>query len=414
MAELGQTNDPVALIPGDVQAVTQTVQALQAYGDVLVEAGEGLARIDTQEGWRGEAADRFRERFHGEPSRWTEAGGCFHDAARALDGHATTLAWAQKEAGHAIDLWNRGQIATAKARIAHVQQVRAARQARQNTDIPFVDPGETARQAARNRLQTARTQLHDKGHTAAAAIGRARDKAPHKPGFWSKVGHFFGDVGHDLENAGIDLVNGVASVGNAMIQHPGDLASIAGGVALAAVSAGGEGIGAALDLTGVGAIPGGVLNAASAVGIGAGVSGIAAGTGDLLNHAAHDSRVSLMQANSEGSSTGGEAQQSASDLLKNGQGFKGTGGRGGNNLPAQGPENGVLYKTDPQTGKVTNYTTYDSNGLAVKRVDLVGRSHDGIDTPHVVEYVHNTNPQTGQVFPREADEVRAAFPWEIP
>ncbi|MFJ9154623.1 polymorphic toxin type 24 domain-containing protein [Streptomyces sp. NPDC102270] len=73
-----------------------------------------------------------------------------------------------------------------------------------------------------------------------------------------------------------------------------------------------------------------------------------------------------------------------------------------------------FYKTDPQTGKVTNYTTYDSEGRAVKRVDLEGRPHGGVDTPHVVEYERNTNPKTGQVFVRPSNEVRAAFPWEIP
>jgi hypothetical protein len=103
-------------------------------------------------------------------------------------------------------------------------------------------------------------------------------------------------------------------------------------------------------------------------------------------------------------------QQQAADLLKNGQGARGC---GGNNLPAEGgPTNGVLYKVDPKTGKVTNYTTYDSNGRALKRVDLDGRPHGGIDTPHVVEYVHNKNLKTGEVFVRQSNQVRKTFPWE--
>lgn len=50
----------------------------------------------------------------------------------------------------------------------------------------------------------------------------------------------------------------------------------------------------------------------------------------------------------------------------------------------------------------------------MKRVDLEGRAHGGVETPHVVEYVRNTNPKTGEVFVRPSKEVRAAFPWEIP
>jgi len=119
MAELGQTNDPRALVPCDREAVTRTVWALQAYGDVLVEAGEGLSKIDTQDGWRGEAADQFRERFHGEPRRWIEAGTCFHDAATALKGHVSTLEWAQQQAKDAIVIWNQGQTGTANAKTTH-------------------------------------------------------------------------------------------------------------------------------------------------------------------------------------------------------------------------------------------------------------------------------------------------------
>ncbi|MFL5994199.1 MAG: hypothetical protein ACJ736_07780 [Streptomyces sp.] len=37
-----------------------------------------------------------------------------------------------------------------------------------------------------------------------------------------------------------------------------------------------------------------------------------------------------------------------------------------------------------------------------------------MDTPPVVEYVRNTKPKTGQVFVRPSNDVRAAFPWEIP
>ncbi|WP_405526645.1 polymorphic toxin type 24 domain-containing protein [Streptomyces canus] len=47
-------------------------------------------------------------------------------------------------------------------------------------------------------------------------------------------------------------------------------------------------------------------------------------------------------------------------------------------------------------------------------MDLEGRPHGGVDTPHVVEYVRNTNPKTGEVFVRPSNDVRAAFPWEIP
>ncbi len=415
MAELGETSDPRALVPGNPDSLTTTAQSLLAYGDVLVEAGEGLAKIDTVDGWRGPAGDAFRDRFHGQPARWTEAGNEFHAAANALYDYLHTLRAAQQRAAEAISRYARGEAATANAKNAHDRQVTEARGKGDTTEIPFNDPGEADRAGARADLDAARGNVDTAGHTAAALVRKATESAPERPGFWSKVGDFLGDVGDGLVEGGKTVVNDLASFGNAMVQHPGDSAAMLGGMLLAGVSAGGEGLGVALDATGVGAITGVPLNVVSAAGIATGVGLAGAGAVDLAQHATSDSRVEPLRMNSEGSGTGGSSQQPASDLIKNGQQYKGTGGRAGNNLPVEnGPKDGTLYKTDPQTGKVTNYTTYDSEGRAVKRVDLEGRPHGGVDTPHVVEYERNTNPKTGQVFVRPSNEVRAAFPWEIP
>ncbi|MGR6970950.1 putative T7SS-secreted protein [Streptomyces cynarae] len=415
MAQLGETSDPRELVPGAPDTLTTTAQSLLAYGDVLIEAGEGLAKIDTEGGWRGEAADAFRSRFRGQPTRWIDAGNNFHAAANALYDYIYALRAAQRRAGEAISQFARGEATTAAAKNAHAQQVSVARSRGDTADIPFRDPGEADRAAARGNLETARGNVESAGHTAAALVKKATESAPERPGFWSEVGNFLSDVGEGLVEGGKTVVNDLASFGNAMLQHPGDSAAMLGGMLLAGVSTGGEALGVALDATGVGAVAGVPLNAISAAGIATGVGLAGAGAVDLAQHATSDSAVEPLQMNSQGSGAGGSAQQEASELIKNGQQYKGTGGRGGNNLPVEnGPKNGTLYKTDPQTGKVTNYTTYDSEGRAVKRVDLEGRAHGGVETPHVVEYVRNTNPKTGEVFVRPSKDVRAAFPWEIP
>jgi hypothetical protein len=99
----------------------------------------------------------------------------------------------------------------------------------------------------------------------------------------------------------------------------------------------------------------------------------------------------------------------AAEQIRNGQRYT------GRKLPQQGgPPGGTLYKQDPQTGQITNYTTYDADGNAIKRVDLTGRPHGGVPTPHVVEYDTNFNPNTGQIFVRQQRHVRPATPDEIP
>jgi hypothetical protein len=302
-AELGQTNNPKALVPGDVGAITGTVWAMRSYGDLLHEAGRGLASIDTQDGWRGEAAEQFRSRFHGEPRKWLEAGDCFHRSPDALDSYASTLQWAQQQASDAIELWNEGQAATKAAKDEYARAVRQAQQQAESHAgtppvIPFHDPGEARREAARQLLTRARGQVKSAGDAAERTVSAARDNAPKRPGFWSKVGDVLGDIGDGLENAGAHVVNGLASFGNAMLNHPGDVVTLAGGIALAGVSAAGDGLGVALDATGVGAVAGVPLNVISTAGVVAGTSLTAAATGDLMQHAATDDHVSPADAGS--------------------------------------------------------------------------------------------------------------------
>src|SRR4051794_22876239 len=76
-----------------------------------------------------------------------------------------------------------------------------------------------------------------------------------------------------------------------------------------------------------------------------------------------------------GKGGGQKTPTKAAEQIKNGQQFN------GRKLPQKGgPPNGTLYKRDPQTGDVTNYTVYDADGNAVKRVDLTGRAHGGVRT----------------------------------
>jgi type VII secretion system ESX-1 substrate len=296
--ELGETNDPKALVPGNSGPVTATATAtaLCTRGDALHNAGAGLQRIDTTEGWTGPAGDAFRQVFHGQRAKWLEAGDCFHNAATALDTYVTTLTWAQGQAADAIRQYNEGETATGQAKTQHQQDEQQA-----GHELPFTDPGEAKRQAARTTPNTARGQLTTAGDTAATAVGAARDKAPEKPGFWSKVGDFFEDVGAGAANVAGEVVNGVASFGNAMLNHPGDLLTSAAGVGLMVLGAGGEVGGGLLDATGVGAIPGVAVNIASAGVIATGAGLTVAGAGDLMMHASSDDSVDPMRTDHTGS-----------------------------------------------------------------------------------------------------------------
>jgi hypothetical protein len=299
MAELGETNDPRQLVPGNPAAVTGTANALRTRADALEKAGVGLKRIDTTDGWSGPAGEAFRAKFQGVPGDWLQAADSFTMAANSLDNYRSTLTWAQEQAKHAIEQWN-----AAEASTQHAQQQYRQYQQQGGTD-PFQDPGESARAAARQLLATARSDLKDAGDDIAGVIGAERDRAPRKPSFWSKVKDVASDVGAALENAGGHVVNALASTGNAMIHHPGDTALVVAGALLTDVSAGGEALGVGLDLTGAGAIVGVPLNIVSAAGITAGAAMTGAGAADLIMHAQSDDSVSPASTDHPGSSASG-------------------------------------------------------------------------------------------------------------
>lgn len=208
-------------------------------------------------------------------------GGAGQPAASGRN-HSATLAWTRGQAAQAISQWNSAQNATRQARSQYEKYEQ------QGGAAPFQDPGGAARIAAKSLLDTARSDLRDAGNEVAGVIGQERNHAPEKPSFWSKVKDVASDVGAVLQNAGGHVVNALASVGNSMIHHPGDVAAAVGGSFLAAAGATGELGGFVLDATVVGAAPGLALNGISAAGMAAGGTITYAAARDLAMHAAGD------------------------------------------------------------------------------------------------------------------------------
>ena len=160
MAELGETQDATTLIPGNPGIVRANAKTLDARAASAESAGDGLIDIDTG-AWQGKAGDAFRNKFSYEPTKWYDAANSLRTAADALATYADVLEWAQQQAVEAIRLWNDAEARSEQARREYDEAV--AQAAPGQSVAPFVDVGESGRQAARDTLSAARRQLSNAG-----------------------------------------------------------------------------------------------------------------------------------------------------------------------------------------------------------------------------------------------------------
>ena len=124
-AELGTSDDPRALVPGDPVGVAADARALAGRATAVARTGQALRRIGTG-AWTGPASDAWREHHDEDAVRWMRGADSLDAAARALSGHADTLRWAQSEAARAVARWRAGETATAGAERRAAAEILAA------------------------------------------------------------------------------------------------------------------------------------------------------------------------------------------------------------------------------------------------------------------------------------------------
>lgn len=215
--ELGSTDDPMLLVPGDSQAILKSTQGLTILGDAMVQAADGMAHIDTSSHWSGEAADSFRAYFHDHPAQWAK-GGALSTAGKALQPWAEVLVWAQNEAAACIAQYDRGHQTTEQAKkqfTASVDNYNSRVDAANNNGGPppgpmpqWTDPGQADRDAAQHRLDAAYAKLKSAAQTGLAAVGQCRDSLPEEPGWLERMGDDFADQGRLMVTEAGSVIQG--------------------------------------------------------------------------------------------------------------------------------------------------------------------------------------------------------------
>ncbi|OAN42634.1 putative T7SS-secreted protein [Microbacterium sp. H83] len=307
MLELGMTTDPVALIPGSYAAAHTVASTWRSRSEASTELRDGLRRLEVDSAWQGYPYEKYLERAEHLRSSWEKTGGLLMDGAAALSAYGDALRWAQDEAARAIDLWEQAEAATIASQAAHRREVRRLERElglrHVELDMPFVDGGADLRMQALDVLTNARGVLETYAVDAANAIHDAADAAPvetpdrtESTKNWATAGAI-GSIAFEtvVLNPAIDQLNFIASMGNALINHPDILLELLGGVASVIVGGTMIGGGGALALTGVGAAPGGGVAWA---GVGIAAAGLAAAghaAGRWMNEATGDDAVDVVQ-----------------------------------------------------------------------------------------------------------------------
>jgi hypothetical protein len=213
LAELGQTNDPRALIPGDPEAIAADLRALTTSVTATDRVGEALRNTGRPPGWTGDASEAFHANFSHEPPKWASMAEDLGSGGTAVAEYADVLNWSQGRAQQAIEVYAQAEAASQAAarRYDALQATPGA-----PPMGPFVDAGGRGRQQAHAILDDARAKQQEAGTRAASALGSSSGSGG---GSWGGRGRSMGseasglfDVKGLLKELGVDVATSTAGV----------------------------------------------------------------------------------------------------------------------------------------------------------------------------------------------------------
>lgn len=275
---------------GSPSQVEAGADDLARLGRLVTEAGDGIRAAGSALGgvWSGEAADAARGVVTRIATTTADSGDALGPVGPALMTYAHALREAQA-------MYAEGEATIQRAVSSQLAEATAppspARTAALDTASRSLTEGEALQQQALEKERAANADAAATVRAATAGLGAmtlpagtagsAPTGEPSQGSFWPALG------------------NAAASAGNAMLNNPTEVFAVLAGGTLATVSAAGAVGSVALDATGVGAVGGIPLGAASAAGVVAGVGIAGAGAIGLATKAAGPDRVQPFQVNEE-------------------------------------------------------------------------------------------------------------------
>lgn len=164
------------LVPGDPKRIWLLADSYNRMARLCEDVGHSFRGMDDG-GWTGQAAEAFHARFERQPKRVLAMADSYHQVAVALDTYASTLHWAQRQAGEVIALEGREEPERRPTPVLTTKQQAEVTGVITATDGPEPVRGDQRAQAV-STYRRALAMLDSVGNDSAASIRIASGLIP--------------------------------------------------------------------------------------------------------------------------------------------------------------------------------------------------------------------------------------------
>ena len=173
---------PDFTIGGDPGGISTRAAVMMDRANEFAEIHSSLSTLNS-DGWRGRAANRFREKYKLQLQGWIDAQEAFSSASTAYSTYASTLQSAQSQCDEIRSRWEQGRRAVEQAQN---NKADARSRAQAEGGIPMIDascdegPGRATMQGAEEDFQALVNEVNEAGNQLNSVLDEGISKLPER------------------------------------------------------------------------------------------------------------------------------------------------------------------------------------------------------------------------------------------
>ena len=199
---------PVFTIGGDPGGIATRAAVMMDRANEFAEIYSSLSTLEA-DGWKGRAADRFREKYKLQLQGWLDAQEAFSSASTAYSTYASTLQSAQSQCDEIRSRWEQGRRAVEQAQN---NKADARSRAQAEGGIPMIDascdegPGRATMQGAEEDFQALVNEVNEAGNQLNSVLDTGISKLPERT-WLNAISRTAGSFALGVKDAVTDLLS---------------------------------------------------------------------------------------------------------------------------------------------------------------------------------------------------------------